>query len=86
MSTCKIAYHKTLLKLTTEQRLVVFYDQLLRKTELELRRILNFLELPISNSTLQCALENKEGVYKREPRKLYFDNTDKKYDIKPSPV
>ena len=52
--------------------LVVQYETLVRDTRKQLERILQFLEIPVSNKTLQCTLENDTGKFKRT-RHLNFD-------------
>lgn len=45
--------------------LVVQYEVLIEYTEQELTRILEFLEFPIANSSVKCAVENGNGMFKR---------------------
>ncbi|TDG39301.1 hypothetical protein AWZ03_014277 [Drosophila navojoa] len=52
---------------------VVFYDDLVQHTERELRRILEFLEFPVNEQLLRCALVRKEGIFRRKKRLLSFD-------------
>ena len=59
-----------------KRRLVTFYDQLKENPERELRRILDFLRVSVSNSTIQCVMEKKEGIYKRNKRVLNFSPFD----------
>ena len=59
-----------------KRRLVVFYDQLKDHPERELRRLLDFLRVSVSNSTLQCVMDKKEGIYKRSKRLLNFSPFD----------
>lgn len=59
-----------------KRRLVVFYDQLKENPERELRRLLDFLRVSVTNSTIQCVMEKKEGIYKRTKRLLNFSPFD----------
>ncbi|KAK9719381.1 hypothetical protein QE152_g22685 [Popillia japonica] len=52
---------------------VIFYEQLVQNVENTVRTILDFLELPISDELFQCALDRKEGIYRRKRRALAFD-------------
>jgi len=59
-----------------KRRLVVFYDQLKEHPEREIRRLLDFLRVSVSNSTIQCVMDKKEGIYKRSKRLLNFSPFD----------
>lgn len=52
---------------------VVFYDDLVQHTERELRSILDFLEFPVNEQLMRCALMRKEGIFRRKKRLLSFD-------------
>ncbi|XP_062140838.1 LOW QUALITY PROTEIN: WSCD family member CG9164 [Drosophila sulfurigaster albostrigata] len=52
---------------------VVFYDDLVHHTERELRNILDFLEFPVSEQLMRCAIMRKEGIFRRKKRLLSFD-------------
>ncbi|XP_022231098.2 WSCD family member GA21586 isoform X2 [Drosophila obscura] len=52
---------------------VVFYDDLVHHTERELRAILDFLQFPIDETLLRCAILRKEGIFRRKKRLLSFD-------------
>ncbi|XP_023031058.1 WSCD family member GA21586 [Drosophila willistoni] len=52
---------------------VVFYDDLVHHTERELRAILEFLEYPVDEQLLRCAIMRKEGIFRRKKRVLSFD-------------
>ncbi|XP_034118500.1 WSCD family member CG9164 [Drosophila albomicans] len=52
---------------------VVFYDDLVHHTERELRNILDFLEFPVSEQLIRCAIMRKEGIFRRKKRLLSFD-------------
>lgn len=51
---------------------VIFYEQLVENTEHTLRSILEFMEVPIQ-PRFKCAVERKEGIYRRKKRVLNFD-------------
>ncbi|KAK5638174.1 hypothetical protein RI129_012469 [Pyrocoelia pectoralis] len=52
---------------------VIFYEQLVDNVQHTLRVLLNFLEVPISDHLLTCALERQEGIYRRKRRYMSFD-------------
>ncbi|XP_044763477.1 WSCD family member AAEL009094 [Coccinella septempunctata] len=52
---------------------VIFYEQLVDNLENNLRSMLNFLEVPISEELFKCALERREGIYRRKKRAIVFD-------------
>lgn len=52
---------------------VIFYDELVANVEHELQTLLKFLEFKVSKSELGCALERKEGIYRRKRRVISFD-------------
>ncbi|XP_058974515.1 WSCD family member CG9164-like [Musca domestica] len=52
---------------------IVFYDDLVNNVESVLRSILDFLEFPIDEHLLKCALMRKEGIFRRKKRILSFD-------------
>lgn len=52
---------------------VVFYEQLVDNVQHTLTTLLDFLEIPISKSLLECTLERQEGIYRRKKRHLNFD-------------
>lgn len=52
---------------------VVFYEQLVDNVQHTLTVVLEFLEVPISDRMLSCALERQEGIYRRKRRLLNFD-------------
>ena len=65
-----------------DDRLVVFYDQLLSSPLAVLKTVLNFLQVSVSGKTLQCVLDRKEGIYKRSKKKLgieVFSNSMKAF-------
>lgn len=49
---------------------VVLYDDLVADVEGTIRGILTFLEHPISAEDMRCALDRKEGIYRRKRRAL----------------
>lgn len=52
---------------------VIFYDKLVQNVEETLTKLLEFLEFPVTQKNLQCALDRKEGIYRRRKRVLNFD-------------
>lgn len=52
---------------------VLFYEHLIENVEDSLRSMLEFLEVPIDENLLKCALERQEGIYRRRRRVLNFD-------------
>lgn len=56
-----------------ENRLVIFYEELVSKPLTVLNTLLDFLGVSVSGSTLQCVLDRKEGIYKRSKKKLGFE-------------
>jgi len=62
-------------------RHVVFYDHLKVSPEDELRSLLDFLGISVSNKTMKCVIERKEGLFKRKkrwPKLNPFDESMKK--------
>jgi hypothetical protein len=57
----------------TGQKLIVYYENLVDDVEKTLRDILNFIEFPINEDLLSCALKRKEGIYRRKKRLLTFE-------------
>ncbi|XP_055844365.1 WSCD family member CG9164 [Episyrphus balteatus] len=57
----------------TGDLLIVYYDDLVANSEKILREILSFLEFPIEESLMSCALIRKEGIFRRKKRVLSFD-------------
>ena len=53
--------------------LIVYYEDLVDNVEKTLRDILNFIEHPINEDLLRCAVMRKEGIYRRKKRLLTFD-------------
>lgn len=52
---------------------VIFYDQLLEDVATHLQGLLRFLELNVTEQNLACALERREGIYRRKRRVINFD-------------
>ncbi|KAJ8916603.1 hypothetical protein NQ315_000248, partial [Exocentrus adspersus] len=52
---------------------VVFYEQLVGNVEHTLRTVMRFVEVPVDEELLRCALERREGIYRRKKRVLNFD-------------
>jgi hypothetical protein len=53
--------------------MIVYYENLVDNVEKTLRDIFNFIDYPINESLLACALKRKEGIYRRKKRLLTFD-------------
>lgn len=49
---------------------VVQYDDLVADVETTLRGILDFLEFPVTEEAMRCAMERREGIYRRKRRAL----------------
>ena len=52
--------------------LVVQYESMVENTERELTRILEFLNFPVNDSSIKCAVENGSGIFKRAQH-LHFN-------------
>lgn len=52
---------------------LVFYEDLLDNLPEEMRRILEFLDLDVSESNFDCMMRHLDGIYKRRKRPLSFD-------------
>ncbi|KAG5873071.1 hypothetical protein JTB14_018732 [Gonioctena quinquepunctata] len=52
---------------------VIFYEQLVDKVEHTLKTIMEFIDLPVDEGLFKCAMERKEGIYRRKKRALNFD-------------
>ncbi|CAH0713986.1 unnamed protein product, partial [Brenthis ino] len=52
---------------------IVFYEMLVRDTRETLRGILNFLNYTVSEEDMNCAIENREGIYRRIKKYPNFD-------------
>ncbi len=59
-----------------KRRLIMFYDQLKENPERELRRLVDFLRVSVSNRTMHCVMDKREGIYKRSKRLLNFNPFD----------
>lgn len=53
--------------------LIVYYEELVDNVEKIVRDILNFIEFPIDEDLMRCAMNRKEGIYRRKRRLLSFD-------------
>lgn len=53
--------------------LIIYYEDLVDNVEKTLRNILNFINFPINEDLLACALKRKEGIYRRKKRLLNFE-------------
>ncbi|KAB7497816.1 WSCD family member [Armadillidium nasatum] len=56
---------------------LVFYEDLISNLSDEMRRIINFLGVTVSDSDFSCMMKNKDGIYKRRKRKLPFEPFNK---------
>lgn len=52
---------------------VIFYEQLVDNLEHTLKTVVNFLDISFDEKLFKCALERKEGIYRRKRRVLNFD-------------
>ncbi|KAF7273793.1 hypothetical protein GWI33_013521 [Rhynchophorus ferrugineus] len=52
---------------------VIFYEQLVHNTEHTLKSVINFLGVYVPTKKFNCAIERKEGIYRRKKRVLNFD-------------
>lgn len=52
---------------------VLFYDKLVEDVDGTLKNLLEFLEIPVSAQSMSCAMDRKEGIYRRRKRVLNFD-------------
>ena len=52
---------------------IMFYDKLLEDVNTQLRALLRFLKINISEHEMACALERQEGIYRRKRRVINFD-------------
>jgi hypothetical protein len=53
--------------------LIVYYEELVENVEKIVREILNFIEFSIDEDLMKCAMNRKEGIYRRKRRLLQFD-------------
>lgn len=52
---------------------VIFYEQLVDNVEHTLTSVMKFLGVPVDEELFKCAMERKEGIYRRKKRVLNFD-------------
>ncbi|KAG8286327.1 hypothetical protein J6590_062830 [Homalodisca vitripennis] len=52
---------------------VIVYEELVSHLERTLRALIEFLELPLDEAELQCAIVRREGIYKRKSRAVTLD-------------
>ncbi|KAJ8956365.1 hypothetical protein NQ318_015103 [Aromia moschata] len=52
---------------------VIFYEQLVDNVEHTLKTVMEFIEVPMERDLFRCALERKEGIYRRKKRVLAFE-------------
>lgn len=53
--------------------LIIYYEDLVDNVEKTLRDILHFINFPINEELLSCAIKRKEGIYRRKKRLLNFE-------------
>jgi len=53
--------------------LVVRYENLVNNTEKELRRMVKFLNVSVTDDIMDCVMRNNVGKFKRKKKKLDFD-------------
>lgn len=53
--------------------LVIYYEDLVDEVEKTIRDILKFIDYPINEDLINCAIMRKEGIYRRKKRLLAFD-------------
>lgn len=68
-----LIYKSWLEHMSPSDILVVFYKDLVEKTETELRRLMKFLELDFREEDMKCTLERKKGLFKRSHDKTKKD-------------
>lgn len=52
---------------------IIFYEQLVNNVEHTLKSVMEFIEAPTDPELFQCALQRKEGIYRRKKRFPNFD-------------
>lgn len=52
---------------------IIVYEELVSHLDRTLRSLTEFLELPLTESELQCAIVRREGIYKRKSRSVTLD-------------
>lgn len=52
---------------------IIFYDDLVKNVEENLRDVLRFMNYPIDEQLIGCTILRKEGIYRRRKRILSFD-------------
>jgi Sulfotransferase domain len=53
--------------------LIVYYEDLVDNVEKTLREILKFIDFPVDEDLMRCAVMRKEGIYRRKKRLMNFD-------------
>ena len=48
--------------------LVILYNDLVEDTEKELRRMVEFLEISVTQENMDCVMKHKEGIYRRKKK------------------
>ncbi|XP_077291690.1 WSCD family member AGAP003962 [Arctopsyche grandis] len=52
---------------------IIYYDDLVANVEETLRKLLKFFNITVDEQMLLCALERREGIYRRKKRLMSFD-------------
>nr|CAD7569736.1 unnamed protein product [Timema californicum] len=52
---------------------IILYEKLIYNLDHELHKLLKFLDLKVVPNDFQCALERREGIYRRKKRVINFD-------------
>ncbi|CRL01941.1 CLUMA_CG015069, isoform A [Clunio marinus] len=53
--------------------LIIWYEDLVDDVEKTIRDVLRFIDYPINEDLMRCAIMRKEGIYRRKKRLLTFD-------------
>ena len=57
---------------------IVFFEDLLDNLPEEMRRVIEFLDVEVSEADFDCMMKHKDGIYKRRKRPLNFDPFEQK--------
>ena len=52
---------------------ILFFEDLLDNLPEEMRRVIEFLDVDVSEQDFECMMQHKDGIYKRRKRPLNFD-------------
>lgn len=69
------AFHKSWIEHYKESRNIhiIFYEDLVKDTESELKKLLGFLAVDFTKKELKCTIENKEGLYHRPKKQSHVN-------------